>query len=116
MTSDNIMLLFDAIIFIYGAYAIISGIRMKTTHVPSAILLAKNELYKVKNAKDFCICMSRPTVVFGAAACIYSILDVTNQFWFRIIAVDMVALVCFFIVCGWYVKELRKEKEKYVAQ
>lgn len=115
MSSDFIMLLFDIIILVYGVYGIFSAVRMKNTGIPSAILVSRDEINKVKNAKEFCNKMYQPTLVFGAMACIYSLLEVLNQYVIKQALVDIFGVVCFLIVCAWYVKELRKVKEKHVS-
>ena len=49
MSSEMIVLIFDMIIFIFGADALYAAVRMKKTGVPSAILIPKEEQGKVKN-------------------------------------------------------------------
>lgn len=114
MSSDTIMLIFDIVILLYGVYAAASAVRMKKTGIPSAILLSKEESGRVRNAKEFCGCMYQPTLIFGVLGCLYGVVALLNQYVFRQSLIEIFGVVCFLIVCGWYVKELRKAKERYV--
>lgn len=114
MASDEIMLLFDIIILVYGFYGIFSGVRMKSTGIPSAILVSKDELPKVKNAEEFCNKMYQPTIIFGGMACLFGILQILNQYVIKRALADILGVACFLIVCAWYVKELRKAKEGHL--
>jgi len=110
-----VMLVFDIIILLYGVYAVISAVRMKKTGIPSAILLSREETGKVRNEKEFCRCMVQPTVTLGIMGILYSVVTLLNRYVFKQGLVELFGVVCFLIVCGWYVKELRKAKERYVS-
>lgn len=114
MSSDEIMFLFDIIILVYGIYGVFSAVRMKNTGIPSAILVSKDELPKVKNAKEFCNKMYQPTIIFGGMACLFGGTQILNQYVIKRALVDILGVVCFLIVCAWYVKELRKAKEGHL--
>lgn len=114
MSSDTIMLIFDLIIFGYGLYGVLSAIRMKKTGIPSTILVSKEELPKIKNPQKFCQKMYQPTVVFGCMACVFGGIEVVNQYVIKRAFVDILGVVCFLIVCAWYVKEMRRAKEEHL--
>lgn len=111
MSSGNTMLLFDVLILILGFYGMFSAVRMKNTGIPSAILMSRDELVKIRNAKEFCARMYRPTMIFSAMAFLYGALDILNQYVLKLPYADIIGVVCFLIVCLWFVRELRKVKE-----
>lgn len=114
MSSEMIVLIFDVIIFIFGADALYAAVRMKKTGVPSAILIPKEEQAKVKNPEKFCQKMYQPTIMFGLMICLYAAADFINRRVFQAPAVDLLGMACFFIVCIWYVKKLREVKGAHV--
>lgn len=110
-SSNDIMFVFDLIILVLGVFWIISAVHMKNTGIPSPILIAKEELPKIKHPEKFCRLMCRPTVILGVIACLYSGADLFNRFVTKLPFVDLFGVVCFLIVCTWYVKEMRAAKE-----
>lgn len=114
MSSEMIVLIFDMIIFIFGADALYAAVRMKKTGVPSAILIPKEEQRKVKNPEMFCQKMYQPTIVFGLMICLYAAADFINRKVFQVPAADLLSMGCFLIVCVWYVKKLREVKGEHV--
>lgn len=114
MSSENTMLIFDILILILGVYGIVSAVHMKNTGIPSAILISKQELPRVRNAKEFCKRMYQPTIVFSSIAVLYGVVDLLNQYVLKLPYVDLLGIVCFLIVCAWFVRELNKVKGDYV--
>ncbi|MDE7313965.1 MAG: hypothetical protein K2N87_20485 [Eubacterium sp.] len=114
MSSEIVVLVFDIIILILGADALFSALRMKKTGIPSAILIPKQEQSKIKNREAFCDKMYQPTILFGIMICLYGIMDMLNNYVIRIMYVDLISIVCFLIVCAWYVKKLREVKEAHM--
>lgn len=84
MQSETIVLLFDIILFILGIYALACAIRMKKTAIPSAILIPKEEMPKMKNTKDFCQKMYVPTVLFAVVICLYGVIDIFNRYVWKL--------------------------------
>lgn len=114
MSSETVVLVFDIIILIFGMNALLNALRMKKTGIPSAILIPKQEQPKIKNREAFCEKMYQPTILFGIMICLYGIMDILNNYVIRMMYVDLISIVCFLIVCAWYVKKLREVKEAHM--
>lgn len=111
MSSEIVVLVFDIIILILGADALLSALRMKKTGVPSAILIPRQEQADIRDKKAFCEKMYQPTVLFGVMICLYGVMDILNNYVIRVAYIDFITIACFLIVCAWYLKKLRVAKE-----
>lgn len=114
MSSDTIMLLFNLIILIFGFYGIFSAVHMKRTGIPSTLIVSKGEASSVAKKEEFCDHLYVPTVIFGVVSCLYGIVTLFNQYVLQQQLIKILAVVCYLIVCMWYVKELQKIKADYL--
>ncbi len=114
MSADGMMLIFDVIVLIYGIYGIYSAFQMRKTGVPSKILVSQEEIYKIRNAKEFCERMFKPTLIFGVMACAYSLVEALNQYVIRRGFVDILCAVCIVAGCVWYCRELRRVRAEHI--
>ncbi len=113
MSSDAIMLVYDVLILICGLYGIYSAVQMKKTGIPSAILISKEESGNMKQAEKFCDAMYHPTILFGAVACLYSLAALLNQYFFKQFVIEILGIVCFLLVCAWFLKKMRIAKDNF---
>ena len=114
MSSDSFMFLFDVIILCYGVYLVYSGYQMKRTHQPPNVIINQTELIGARDVKGFCEAMYKPTIIFGVTTTLYGIVGIINDQVMDQPIVNFVCITLFLILCVWYVREMRKNKDKYL--
>ena len=114
MNSDSFMSLFDLVILIYGIYMIYSAYQMRKTHQPSKLIINQAELVGARDPKGFCEAMFKPFVVLGMLAILYGIVGFLNDKFVDDPMVTLVAIALFLIMCFWFMRELNKNKTKYL--
>lgn len=114
MSSDSFMSLFDMIILFYGAYMIYSGYQMRKTHEPSKLIITQSDLIGARDPKGFCEAMFKPFVIFGMLAILYGIVGFLNDRFVEDPMVNLAAIGLFLILCFWFMRELNKNKTKYL--
>lgn len=115
MTSDSFMLLFDVIVLGYGVYLTYSAILMKKTNQPPNQLVSKAELVGARDVKGFCEAMYQPLLFFGLFSSVYGVLGLINDLYMEIPFMDLVAIVIFIILCGWFTTQLKRKKKQFLG-
>ncbi|MDD6039322.1 MAG: hypothetical protein PUD20_11100 [bacterium] len=114
MTSDSIMLLFDAIVLVYGAYLTYAAIQMQKTKQPPNLLVNQAELVGAHDIKGFCEAMYKPLLFFGVISSLYGILGLINDLYAEIPYMNLISIVIFLILCVWFSKQLKNKKKQYL--
>ena len=73
------MLVFDAVVALFGAYMIGSALHMKKSGRINSMVLAQEELKKVKDTKGFIEFLYWREMLFGALVLIVGVLGVLNE-------------------------------------
>ena len=73
------MLVFDAVVALFGAYMIGSALHMKKSGRINSMVLAQEELKKVKDTKGFIDFLYWREMLFGALVLIVGVLGVLNE-------------------------------------
>ena len=116
MNANNLMLLCDALIFIFGIYAIYLSGNREENAVQSSILVAEEERKKIKDVHGFCSRLCRPTRIFGILSCIDACLDCSNWFVMHVPYIRYLFFVFYVLLYLWYMRELRKAKDRYMEE
>lgn len=114
MNSDSFLVFFDIVILFYGAYMVYSGYQMKRTHQPSNLLINQSELIGARDPKGFCEAMFQPLIIFGCLAIVYGIAAFVNDKYLSIPMLNFAAVALFLILCVWFLKITKKNKEIYI--
>lgn len=114
MTSDSFMLLFDIIILCYGLYLVYSGFQMKKTHQPSNLIINQADVIGARDAKSFCEAMFKPTVIFGAVSALYGVVGFINDRYLGQWWLNIAGIVLFLVMCFWFLRVTKKNREKYL--
>ena len=75
----DVMLVFDAVVALFGAYMIGSALHMKKSGRINSMVLAQEELKKVKDTKGFIEFLYWREMLFGALVLIVGVLGVLNE-------------------------------------
>ena len=75
----DVMLVFDAVVALFGAYMIGSALHMKKSGRINSMVLAQEELKKVKDTKGFIEFLYWREMLFGALVLIVGFLGVLNE-------------------------------------
>lgn len=75
----DVMLVFDAVVTLFGAYMIGSALHMKKSGRINSMVLAQEELKKVKDTKGFIEFLYWREMLFGALVLIVGVLGVLNE-------------------------------------
>ena len=97
----DVMLVFDAVVALFGAYMIGSALHMKKSGRINSMVLAQEELKKVKDTKGFIDFLYWREMLFGALVLIVGVLGVLNE------TIFLAAFI-------WFQNSLAKAREKFL--
>ena len=75
----DVMLVFNVVVALFGAYMIWSALQMKKSGKINSMVLAQEELKKVKDTKGFIEFLYWREMLFGALVLIVGVLGVLNE-------------------------------------
>ena len=75
----DVMLIFDVVVALFGAYMIFSALQMKKSGKINSMVLAQEELKKVKDTKGFIEFLYWREMLFGALVLIVGFLGLLNE-------------------------------------
>ena len=106
----DVMLVFDAVVALFGAYMIGSALHMKK----SGMVLAQEELKKVKDTKGFIEFLYWREMLFGALVLIVGFLGVLNETVMPIGKASILEVIIFLAAFIWFQNSLAKAREKFL--
>ena len=112
----NVMLIFDAVIILFGAYMMISAFRMKKSGKITSMVLAEEELKKVKDAKGFIDFLYWREMLFGFLVMVVGILGVLNETILPIGKAGILEALIFLAAFVWFQNSLAKAREKFLRK
>ena len=107
----DVMLVFDAVVALFGAYMIGSALHMKKSGRINSMVLAQEELKKVKDTKGF---MYWREMLFGALVLIVGVLGVLNETVMPIGKASILEVIIFLAAFIWFQNSLAKAREKFL--
>jgi len=111
--KEKVMLiLFDAMIFLYGAYAIYSSVRMKQTGQLNTLFtgMATGQVRDVKGYIDY---IYGRAIVMGAMAAVFGAVGFFNDYVRPVPSVMRALILLFLTVCVWFYISLSRGKRKF---
>ena len=109
----DVMLVFDAVVALFGAYMIGSALHMKKSGINSMVL-AQEELKKVKDTKGFIEFLYWREMLFGALVLIVGFLGVLNETVMPIGKASILEVIIFLAAFIWFQNSLAKAREKFL--
>lgn len=110
----DVMLVFDAVVALFGAYMIGSALHMKKSGRINSMVLAQEELKKVKDTKGFIEFLYWREMLFGALVLIVGVLGVLNETVMPIGKASILEVIIFLAAFIWFHNSLAKAREKFL--
>ena len=110
----NVMTIVHVIFIIYGAYSLLTAIKMKKNNEISQWLVSANDLPRITDPEGFCRAMWSKTFGFGVACIGYGLISVVNTYFIDNSYLHLVVVAAFFGFIIWYVISLQSAKRKFV--
>ena len=108
----DVMLVFDAVVALFGAYMIGSALHMSGRI--NSMVLAQEELKKVKDTKGFIEFLYWREMLFGALVLIVGVLGVLNETVMPIGKASILEVIIFLAAFIWFQNSLAKAREKFL--
>ena len=100
----DVMLVFNVVVALFGAYMIWSALQMKKSGKINSMVLAQEELKKVKDTKGFIEFLYWREMLFGALVLIVGVLGVLS----------ILEVIIFLAAFIWFQNSLAKAREKFL--
>lgn len=110
----NVMLIFDVIIVVFGAYMIFQGFGMKKKGEISSVLITPEEILKCKDKNGFISEMYWKEAVFGGAIIIVGILGLINDLVRELNVMNVIRVAGFLVMFVWFQTSLQKARGKFL--
>lgn len=107
------LVLFDAVIFIYGVYTVYSAVNMKRTGKLSSWFTGGTAVSAIRDEQGYIDYIYGKTIVMGAMASLFGLAGFVND---RIIPVPdvMRAMILLFLtVCIWFYISINRAKRRF---
>ena len=111
----NIMTIIHVIFIIYGAYSLLTAVKMKRNNEISQWIVSANDLTRITDPAGFCRVMAPKTLAFGGACIGYGLVSVANTYFINNNYLHLFVVAAFFAFIIWYVIALQGAKRKYVG-
>lgn len=108
------MLVFNVVVALFGAYMIWSALQMKKSGKINSMVLAQEELKKVKDTKGFIEFLYWREMLFGALVLIVGVLGVLNETVMPIGKASILEVIIFLAAFIWFRNSLAKAREKFL--
>ena len=115
LNSDVVIIIFDCLVLLLGAYLIFNAVKMKKTDTIPPILLAPKELELCKNPYGFVDYMFPFLLIFGIICVLYGVVSIVGDALLsfpRI--VDGVAVVVLIGAWIWFSVMLKRAKARFM--
>lgn len=110
----KVMLVFDVVIILFGIYMVITSLQMKKSGKINSMVLAQEELKKVKDEKGFIEFLYWREILFGALVIIVGIIGVLNETIISIGKAGIFEVIVFLAAFIWFQNSLAKAREKFM--
>ncbi len=109
----NVMLIFDVIIVVFGAYMIFQGFGMKKKGEISAVLITPEEILKCKDTSGFIAEMYWKEAAFGGVIILVGILGLVNDLVCALGVLNFIRVAGFLVMFLWFQTSLQKARGKF---
>lgn len=109
----DVMLVFNVVVALFGAYMIWSALQMKKSGKINSMVLAQEEL-KSERYKGFIEFLYWREMLFGALVLIVGVLGVLNETVMPIGKASILEVIIFLAAFIWFQNSLAKAREKFL--
>ena len=112
--NDGMLLIFDTIIALFGVYMIYVTINMKKTGVVNKLLLAPDEIKKLKDQKGFIESTYMKLLIFAIVVTIDGAIGIFSDLVYEIPYWSVIEMFTFLITVIIFTHFMRKAREKFL--
>ena len=106
----KVMVVFDAVILLFGIYMVISSLQMKKSGRINAMVIAEEEMKKCKDTAGFIAFIYWREAVFGGIVALVGLIGITN-FLGKLTLLELVIFLGSFL---WFQNSLKTAREKFL--
>lgn len=110
----NIIKIFDIIILVFGAYMILSALKMKKSGKISSTVITSEEIAGCKDKEGFIAFMYWKEALFGGVIVLVGLLGLINDLVVSLGNFNILEMLIFLGAFLWFQLQLRKAREKYL--
>lgn len=110
----DVMVIFDAVIVVFGLYMVISAFKMKKTGSISTAVISGDEIKKCRDVNGFISYMYWKEAAFGVIVIIVGTLGLINDLIISLGPVNIAEMLVFIVAFVWFQQSLRKARERYL--
>ena len=107
----KVMLVFDAVILLFGIYMVISSLQMKKSGRINAMVIAEEEMKKCKDTAGFIAFIYWREAVFGGIVGLIGIINELTNFLGKLTLLELVIFLGSFL---WFQNSLKTAREKFL--
>ena len=107
----KVMLVFDAVILLFGIYMVISSLQMKKSGRINAMVIAEEEMKKCKDTAAFIYWRE---AVFGGIVALVGLIGIINELTNFLGKLTLLELVIFLGSFLWFQNSLKTAREKFL--
>ena len=115
LNSDVVIIIFDVLILLLGAYLVFNAIKMKKTDTIPAVLLTPKELQYCRDPYGFIDYMFKFLLIFGIVCTAFGIVSLLGDTVLSFPKLyDAIAIVILLAVWFWFSMMLKKAKKIFM--
>ena len=107
----KVMLVFDAVILLFGIYMVISSLQMKKSGRINAMVIAEEEMKKCKDTAGFIAFIYWREAVFGGIVALVGLIGIITNFLGKLTLLELVIFLGSFL---WFQNSLKTAREKFL--
>ena len=102
LNRDGVMSIVDVILIICGIYCLFTAGKMKCEHQIPKWLFSEQELYHIRQPKEFCEVMSPKTIIFGVLCMLFGVWGLITEFLITNKLAEAIGIGIFLVGIAWY--------------
>ena len=110
----KVMIVFDAVILLFGIYMVISSLQMKKSGRINAMVIAEKEMKKCKDPAGFIAFIYWREALFGGIVALVGLIGILNELTNFLGKLTLAELVIFLGSFLWFQNSLKTAREKFL--
>ena len=112
----DVMIIFTAIIVIFGLYLVITALKMKKNGEISSAVLAKEELASCRDKAGFIDFMYWREALFGGMMILLGVFNIMDEYLFSLVRIyKLIPTFLFLVSFVWFTHGLRTARERFLV-
>lgn len=110
----DVMMIFDVIILVFGAYMVISALRMKKSGIINSTVISSEEIASCKDTAGFIAYIYWKEALFGGLIMVVGILGIVNTLVISLGVFNLMEMLIFLAAFIWFQYELRQARKRFL--